>query len=701
MSVSVNNTNAGKIQQAKATVNFTGISGLNFTPYCSNWASSDATVAKVDQNGIVTAVGTGTANISATYAGNSASGSVTVSAGSPPVLVNRYSFTSDASDSVGGANGSLQPGATISGGAVSLTGAANSYVVLPGHLIDGMNDITIETWATFTNSSPATARLWDFGYSGATNWLDLVPRGANGLDTQVRYAATFTNNAPTGGTLGDIIYVSRGNVQGAGSGTTNVHYTVVISASLGEVDIYLNGELRDSLSWIGRDRGLVVPLLVSRINNVESYLGHAVRTNAAVPPNPICNIDEFRIWNGAMDAAQVKASDLAGPNTASINPGALSSISTTLNDPTMIVGAIQKPRVRGSFAVGTLDLTGLAGVGLTSGNTSILQVDGNRVKAVGVGSANLTTTYGGMSAVTPVTVIAKQLKLLHRYTFNGDAHDLIGHADGTLRGNARIATNNVVLDGSIAPLSYVQLPSDLISGMDAVSVEVFATLGGTQTGNFTRLFDFGDEANGTGSTYFFETPNVDANNSRAVTFGPNSPVRNGGNALGGGGQIEAQANMGTVLGRRVHIAVTADENAKTISYYTNGVQVVNNTNVNVNLSSIVDNRNFIGRSLFTADPALIANIDEVRVYYGTMSAAQVAASFAAGADAETLRATTDGSSVTVTWPNTPVTEGYSLQYTLTLTPVNWLSAGAATVVGGNNQVTIPLTNSTSYFRLIK
>jgi hypothetical protein len=48
-----------------------------------------------------------------------------------------------------------------------------------------------------------------------------------------------------------------------------------------------------------------------------------------------------------------------------------------------------------------------------------------------------------------------------------------------------------------------------------------------------------------------------------------------------------------------------------------------------------------------------------------------------------------------------VTEGYSLQYTLTLTPVNWLSAGAATVVGGNNQVTIPLTNSTSYFRLIK
>ena len=611
MTVSVNNTNVGKIQQATATVNFTGISGLNFTPYCSNWVSSDTTVAKVDQNGVVTAVGVGIANIGATYAGNTANGSLTVSAGSAPVLVNRYSFTSDASDSVGGANGVLQAGATISGGAVSLTGAANSYVTLPGHLIDGLNDVTIETWATFTNSTPAAARLWDFGYSGATNWLAFAPRSGAAGNTQVRYAAGYTNNAPLGGTLGEFIYTSRGNSQGVGSGTTNVHYVVVISASLGKVDFYINGELRDSLSWIGKDRGLTIPLVVSKINNVESYLGHSIQTNGAPPANSIANIDEFRIWNGAMDAAQVKASDLAGPTTASIDPGALSSISTTLNDPTMVVGAIQKPTVRGTFAVGTLDLTGLGGVGLTSGNTSILQVDGNRIRAVGIGSANLIASYGGKSATNPVTVIAKQLKLAHRYNFNSDAHDLIGHADGVLRGNARIVANNVVLDGSIQPLSYVQLPSDLISGMDAVTVEAFVTLGGTQTGNFTRLFDFGDEANGTGATYFFETPNVDANNSRAVTFGPN-PVRNG--ILGGGGQAEAQANMGTVLGRTVHIVVTADENAKTISYYTNGVQVVNNTNANVNLTSVINNRSFIGRSLFSGDPALTANVDEFRIY---------------------------------------------------------------------------------------
>ena len=85
-----------------------------------------------------------------------------------------------------------------------------------------------------------------------------------------------------------------------------------------------------------------------------------------------------------------------------------------------------------------------------------------------------------------------------------------------------------------------------------------------------------------------------------------------------------------------------------------------------------------------------------------MSAVQVANSFAAGADADKLTASISGSDVVLSWPNTLVTEGYSLQYALTLTPpVNWQAAGAATVVGNNNQVTIPRTNSESFFRLIK
>jgi hypothetical protein len=145
-----------------------------------------------------------------------------------------------------------------------------------------------------------------------------------------------------------------------------------------------------------------------------------------------------------------------------------------------------------------------------------------------------------------------------------------------------------------------------------------------------------------------------------------------------------------------------NENTKTILVYTNAIIAANLTNVNVNVSTVVDARNFLGRSLFLADPMLIGAIDDFRIYYGNMSAAQVAASFAAGPDAERVTATLNGSNVIITWPDVPVLAGYSLQYAPTLTPpVNWVGAGGSTIVGGNNQVSIPLTNSQSYFRLIK
>src|ERR1039457_4134614 len=49
-------------------------------------------------------------------------------------LAHRYSFTTNASDSVGGADGVLRGGATISGGAVVLDGVSG-YVDLPNNLV--------------------------------------------------------------------------------------------------------------------------------------------------------------------------------------------------------------------------------------------------------------------------------------------------------------------------------------------------------------------------------------------------------------------------------------------------------------------------------------------------------------------------------------------------------------------------------------
>ena len=80
----------------------------------------------------------------------------------------------------------------------------------------------------------------------------------------------------------------------------------------------------------------------------------------------------------------------------------------------------------------------------------------------------------------PVAVLAQGLAspgaaLQHRYSFNGDAKDSAGHADGTLEGAAVIRGGQVHLDGT--PGTYVNLPGGLIVGDKAVTFEFWASLG--------------------------------------------------------------------------------------------------------------------------------------------------------------------------------------------------------------------------------
>ena len=80
-------------------------------------------------------------------------------------LLHRYSFTngdSGAVDSVGGQNGTLEGGATISGNAVQLNGTG-AYVNLPAGLITGLTSVTFEAWFTCAANNGTWTRIWDFG----------------------------------------------------------------------------------------------------------------------------------------------------------------------------------------------------------------------------------------------------------------------------------------------------------------------------------------------------------------------------------------------------------------------------------------------------------------------------------------------------------------------------------------------------------
>jgi hypothetical protein len=699
-SVSVSSMNVGDVQQPQLA--FTGATLIKpllggMSGVVSNWVSSDPSVAHVDENGSVTAVSAGTATISATFNGTThTSGSFTVTAATP-VLTHRYSFTSDATDSVGGANGVNAGGAVFSGGSVFLTGAANSYLSLPGGLLPG-DTMTFEIWMTYSNTIAANARAFDFGWAGNTNYIAFMP------------SDTANPTSLQGFTLLRYLYGDRGNsernLQRQGrpisGGTNKIHYAWVLNKKALKAELYLNGELSETYKYE------VLPYSepsVSFITNVESYIGHAVRTNAGgsfPAANLTGSVDEFRIWNGALTKQQVETSFALGPDAGNpIDPGALQTLSLVLNDPTMVLGTIQRPTVRGAFAsAGTVDLTRALGVVYSSGNPAVVAVDANsdRLKAAGAGTTQVIASYGGKSATNTVTVIAKPpVRLTHRYSFASDAHDSVGKADGILRGNARIVTNNLVLDGTISPNTYVDLPSDIISGYDQLTIEAFMTLGGGGANNQGRLFDFNDHVNANNiavngwPSYLFMTPPGGNGAQPRLAHFPTP---------GTTGTEVGTTLPGDLRNRSDHIVAMMDSVAHTLTLYTNGVAGVVVTNATIDISRLTDVYSFIGRSAFN-DSYLLGNIDDFRIYYGTLTPAQVTASMAAGASAERLTATLSGSSVIVTWPNVPVLEGYSLQYSLSLTAPNWLAAGAPTVVGGNNQVTIPLTNSSSFFRLTK
>jgi hypothetical protein len=78
-------------------------------------------------------------------------------------LIHRYSFTTDATDSVRAANGTLVGGAAISNNAVVLDGQ-DGYVDLPNDLFTNLSSVTFEGWATDFGSA-GWARIYDFGNS--------------------------------------------------------------------------------------------------------------------------------------------------------------------------------------------------------------------------------------------------------------------------------------------------------------------------------------------------------------------------------------------------------------------------------------------------------------------------------------------------------------------------------------------------------
>jgi hypothetical protein len=312
------------------------------------YTSSNPNVVTVDANGVATAVAPGSATLSAVVGAFTTTNTVTITVSdNPPSLIHRYSFTNSsgttAADSVGGANYTAQlvGGATLGGGKVTLDGATG-YVQLPSGILGGLDEVTIETWASFGSPINVYACLFCFGYSDQTgdgnNGL-----GADYINVQMDNAGAATTHLSFGQGIPGFDGEWDADTGNALDGQSNVQVVAVFHPYAGYESVYTNGVLAatqtmfntmsDPVAFAGPtfNGGSVLAYTLGpqaiydgATNATESsFIGWDDYQGATFGPpaaggtgDPTLNgsVAEFRIYSSPLTAAQIHADYVLGPN---------------------------------------------------------------------------------------------------------------------------------------------------------------------------------------------------------------------------------------------------------------------------------------------------------------------------------------------------------------------------------------------------
>jgi autotransporter-associated beta strand protein len=241
-------------------------------------------------------------------------------------LVNRYSFATDASDSVGTAHGVLVNNAAVTGGQLVINPTTNTANPLVGQYVDLPNNtgrsssFTIEGWATW-NGGNDWQRFFDFGTSTAGERLPGQAGGHNG--TSFYYVTPRTGNDAANQRLlnfgGEIAiagqppsqFVNARDTGGAAfafpTGTEH-YFALTLDDAANTMSLYI-GRPGQAAELVAQNSNVTLDPATINMNNV--WIG---RSNFGADSFYRGSINEFRIWYNALSAQRIAANFAAGPD---------------------------------------------------------------------------------------------------------------------------------------------------------------------------------------------------------------------------------------------------------------------------------------------------------------------------------------------------------------------------------------------------
>lgn len=219
-----------------------------------------------------------------------------------PGLVHRYSFDGMGPtlvDSIGTQDGRFAGGMLAGSGALDLQGRPGQYGSLPAGLLSSLRSASIEVWVTLRSREPAM-RIFDFGSrsagppsQGTTFWAlspfsflngspITVVNFTPGVDGSADQYALADTPLPTG---------------------TQRHIVCVFDADARSLQLYIDGTLA------GSDTGITGSL--ADIDDTQLWIGRALDDSY---PALNAEVQELRIYDRALDAPAIRASNAAGPD---------------------------------------------------------------------------------------------------------------------------------------------------------------------------------------------------------------------------------------------------------------------------------------------------------------------------------------------------------------------------------------------------